>query len=270
MSIEETGTAPAPADTAPAVTPTTEAPAEQATTAEQADASATPAPAPEPKKVDARQRKIAELSYQLRERDRHIDRLIGLAEKQVQARQPAQENKPPRIEDFSTIDEYVDAKLEYREKQGKANTPAEPERQDNNHAATANAAAQELMLTGSDKYDDFEEVVFAPNVQISPFMADAILNLDEPDMKAEVAYYLAKNPKEAAQIARYAPVRQAAEIGKLEMKLSAKSEPQKKPSAAPEPIKPVNAGRQVNDTLPSDNDDIKTWLKKRNKLMGRP
>jgi hypothetical protein len=261
---DETGTAPATADTAPAVTQTPEAPAEQATTA---PADAEPKPAAEPKKVDPRQRKIAELSYRLREQDRRIDQLIGLSDKQVQSRQSAQEDEPPRIEKFSTIDEYVDAKLEYREKQKQAKAP-EPARQD--HSQAVNAAAQELVMSGSDKYEDFEEVVFAPNVQITPYMADAILNLDEPDMKAEVAYYLAKNQKEALQISRLAPSRQAAEIGKLEMKLSSKPEPQKKPSSAPEPIAPVNAGRNVNDTTLKDSDDIKTWLKNRNKLMGRP
>lgn len=268
MTDELPGTVPASTDVAPATPNTTEVPGDTAQTPPaQAEAEASTAPAPEPKKVDPRQRKIAELSYRLREQDRHIDRLIGLAEKQVSARQPA-EDKPPRIEDFSTIDEYVDAKLEHRERQKTAK--AEPARaEQDNHAAEAKAARDDLIMTGSEKYEDFEEKVFSQDVRITPYMADAILNLDEPDMKADIAYYLASNPKEALQISRLHPGRQAAEIGKLEMKLASKTEPQKKPSAAPEPIKPVSSASKVNDVDPSDKDDINTWFKKREKQLGR-
>ena len=267
MSIEEQVTAPV-ADVATATTITDETQGEIAqTTPEKSEAEAVPASQPDPKKTDPRQRKIAELSYRLREQDRHIDRLIGLAEKQVSARQP--EDKPPKIEDFGTIDEYVDAKLEHRERQktGKAEQAKTEQARTEDRSGGVSAIAQELILSGSEKYEDFEEKVFSPDVRISPIMADAILSLDDPAMRADVAYYLASNTKEAIQISRLHPARQAAEIGKLEMKLASKPEP-KKPSLAPVPITPVGGNNTPADEI-APTMEYEKFLKVRYRQLGR-
>lgn len=258
-----TGTPPESGDTAPAV-PSGETPI--TTDAKAPDAAPNPAPAPEPKKVDPRQRKIAEMAYEVRELKRQNDRLLGLVER---GNVPAQPGQPPRIEDFKSIDEFLDARDQYRDQMREQKAPkreAEPNQQ--RFVEAVKAATEDLRSTGTEKYEDFEEVVFDDSVKITPPMRDAILELDDLDVQTEVAYYLGKNPKEALRISKLSPIRQIAAIGKLEATLSAKPAPQKRPSAAPAPIQPVGGGNTPTDEiLPTE--DFESFLKKRNKQLGR-
>lgn len=87
------------------------------------------------------------------------------------------------------------------------------------------------------KYDDFEQVAYNPNVRITTAMAETI---QSSDIGPDVAYYLGSNPKEADRISRLSPLQQAREIGKIEAVVSA-TPPVKKSSNAPAPIAPVTA-----------------------------
>jgi hypothetical protein len=251
-----TGTPPASGDTAPAVpsgeTPTT-------TDAKAPDAAPNPAPAPEPKKVDPRQRKIAEMAYEVRELKRQNDRLLGLVER---GNAPAQPGQPPRLEEFNSIDEFLDARDNYRDglKVQKPTREAEPNQQ--RFVEAVKAATEDLRSTGTEKYEDFDEVVFDDSVKITPPMRDAILELEDLDVQTEVAYYLGKNPKEALRISKLSPIRQIAAIGKLEATLTAKPQPQKRPSAAPAPIEPVGGASTVFDPLAAAKSD-KEWIQAR-------
>lgn len=88
-----------------------------------------------------------------------------------------------------------------------------------------------------DKYEDFEQVAYNPNLRITDVMAQTI---QASDIGPDVAYYLGTNPKEADRISRLSPFLQAKEIGKIEAKLS-DNPPAKKTSNAPAPIAPVTA-----------------------------
>ena len=83
---------------------------------------------------------------------------------------------------------------------------------------------------------DFEAVAHNPDLTITPVMADAIR---ESHRGAEIAYYLGKNPAEAAKIASLPPVSQAMAIAHLEARLGAI---QTNMSRAPEPV-PTLSGR---------------------------
>ena len=88
-----------------------------------------------------------------------------------------------------------------------------------------------------DKYDDFEQVAYNPNLPITDAMAMAI---QASDVGPDVIYHLGVNVKDAQRISRLDPILQAREIGMIEARLSA--EPTfKKTSNAPAPIAPVNA-----------------------------
>jgi hypothetical protein len=87
------------------------------------------------------------------------------------------------------------------------------------------------------KYDDFEQVAYNPNLRVTDVMAETIKS---SDMGPDLAYWLGSNPKEADRISRLSPLLQAREIGKIEAKL-ADNPPQKKTSSAPDPIRPVTA-----------------------------
>ena len=84
---------------------------------------------------------------------------------------------------------------------------------------------------------------------VSPFVEEELDSLSqqarfavtESDSGPKLLYHLASNPDIAERIAKLSPLRQVAELGKLEDKLAAV--PAKKVSSAPEPITPVKAGR---------------------------
>lgn len=106
-----------------------------------------------------------------------------------------------------------------------------------------------------DKYDDFEQVAYNPNLRITTVMAETI---QTSEVGPDVAYYLGSNPKEADRISRMPPILQAKEIGKIEAKLVS-NPPVKKTSNAPAPISPVTArssGAPAYDT--TDPRSIKT------------
>ena len=98
-----------------------------------------------------------------------------------------------------------------------------------------------------DKYDDFEQVAYNPNLPITAVMAETI---QHSEVGPELAYYLGSNPKDAERISRLTPFMQAKEIGKIEAKL-ADNPPVKKTTSAPAPISPVTArstGAPSHDT----------------------
>ena len=99
------------------------------------------------------------------------------------------------------------------------------------------------------KYDDFEQIAYNPNLRVTDVMAETIKS---SDIGPDLAYWLGSNPKEADRISRLSPLLQAREIGKIEAKITA--EPfQKKTSSAPEPIRPVTA-RAVNPGVTDTTD----------------
>jgi len=103
-----------------------------------------------------------------------------------------------------------------------------------------NAKANELYGE-AEKLPGFDADIFESI--LTPAIANAILN--GGDIAPKLMAYLSENPKDAERIANLVPARQAAEIGKLEVKLSeAKTVTASK---APAPMKPVGSkGGQVH------------------------
>ena len=101
--------------------------------------------------------------------------------------------------------------------------------------------------TARDKYDDFDQVAYNPNLPVTEYMAQSI---QASDIGPDVLYFLGSNPREAERIARLNPILQAKEIGKIEASLSS-NPPVRKTSTAPAPIAPVTpraSGASVLDT----------------------
>lgn len=234
---------------------------------EQVDAASEKAATPEPKKVDPRQRKIAELAYQNRELERRFDRMLSLVEQQIKTKPTAEQ--PPKLEDYQDIGDYVRANYEYLDKQKAKPAESRPNPEQEEYQSRVQYARQELIDSGSEKYEDFEDVVTAENVKITPVMRDAIFSLDDPDVKAELTYYLGKNPKESARISKLEPIRQVAEIGKLEAKLSLADPQAKRPSKAPSPINPVGGGSTAPNDIIEPEMSFEKFMKVRNKQLGR-
>jgi hypothetical protein len=93
----------------------------------------------------------------------------------------------------------------------------------------------------------------------------AIMSSDNGE---DVAYHLGKNLKEASRIASLDPLRQVLAIGALSAKLTLDPPKPKQPSKAPAPITPVS-GKEVASEEISDKDEMKDFIRKRNKQLGR-
>jgi hypothetical protein len=259
------------APAAPAVTPAAPvAPADPTPAVPDAQSAtpADPAAPAQPRKVDGRVRRINELTYQLREAERRAERQEALlAEAIKRTGSTGTPTARPKLESFKTFEEYEDAREAWREAQrvaakapAAAPQPTEPPDAQQYHQERA-----ALIEEGSEKYEDFEDVVANPDLKLSVPMGSYIL---ESDHRVELAYFLGQNPKESARIARLSPLRQVAELARLEDKISSKPAA-KRPSAAPAPVTPVG-GSAASDSNPSTADDIGTWIKKRNaQVRGR-
>ena len=170
----------------------------------------------------------------------------------------------PKLADFDYDPEkYAAAKAEYATKK------AETELATKQRTAAQQAEHQRLVSAwdakvdrAEGKYDDFTEVVgdLQPN---SPFVA-AIMEADNGE---DIAYHLGKNPKEAERIAKLPPLSQIREIGKLEAKLAATPEKPKAPSKAPAPIAPLTGTTPAASASPSERDDMRDWMRKRQKQV---
>jgi hypothetical protein len=138
---------------------------------------------------------------------------------------------PGRPQDYRAPEDYTRAIAEQAVREAGAGMLA---RQAAQAQAFAARAAQEAWTEASaefrQKVPDFDAVAHNPNLTITPVMADAIR---ESGRGAEIAYYLGKNPAEAAQIAGLPPVSQATAIARLEGRLATGASPL---TRAPQPV----------------------------------
>lgn len=148
-----------------------------------------------------------------------------------QARQQPTDIAP---EQFETYEDYAEALAERKAQELLARREAEQQQR------AYLEAYHDREEVARDKYDDFEQVAYNPNLPVTEAMARAI---QASEIGPDVLYHLGSTPSEAARISRLDPILQAREIGKIEARLSA-DPPVKKTSNAPAPIAPVTARSQ--------------------------
>lgn len=105
---------------------------------------------------------------------------------------------------------------------------------------------------GSDKYDDFDDVVRGNDVPFTKHIRDAMLLIDNP---ADVAYKLGKNRSELSRISQLPPVDQAREVNKLSFALmggqsgkASSAASSGNPMNSPRPNPASNSGAVGNNT----------------------
>jgi hypothetical protein len=126
---------------------------------------------------------------------------------------------PGRPQDYSAPEEYTRAVAEQAVREVGADMLARQAAQAQGLAAkAAQDAWTEVTADFRQRVPDFDAVAHNPNLTVTPIMADAIR---ESVRGAEIAYYLGKNPAEAAEIAALPPVSQATAIARLEGRLGA-------------------------------------------------
>lgn len=160
---------------------------------------------------------------------------------EMEARQPAQPSYDLSPEQFDTYEDYADALAERKAEELLA------KRETAKQTQALQEQYYEREETARDRYDDFDQVAYNPNLPVTDVMAQSI---QASDVGPDVLYWLGTNPKEAVRISRLNPILQAKEIGKIEASLTS-APPVRKSSTAPAPIAPVTpraSGGAVYDT----------------------
>lgn len=172
----------------------------------------------------------------LKETEARLQRLENLAKG----------SQPPKQEDYPNYDDFLAAKMAHTsmaalDSRQKAELEKELERQTQEIEGISQREQREMAQNWADqadearaKYVDFDKVVSAPDVPISPSMAKVIT---ASDVGADVAYWLGTNKAEAARISQMSDLDMARHIGAIEARLSM---PQvKTQTTAPDPVTPV-------------------------------
>ncbi len=164
---------------------------------------------------------------------------------------------PGRPQDYSAPEEYSRAVAEHAVREVGADMFARQAAQAQEFAAkAAQEAWSETTADFRQKVPDFDAVVQNPNLTVTPMMADAIR---ESSRGAEIAYYLGKNPAEAAQIAGLSPVSQATAIARLETRLASNGT---SVSRAPQPVGTLS-GRGGSAGTPLEDMDFEEYRRAR-------
>ena len=149
----------------------------------------------------------------------------------------------PQLASFENVEDYVEAVADWKLDQRDQGTKQSKEAQQQEATRTK----VQGIFAEAEKVEGFDREAF-DELPVSDAMAFAIM---DSDIAPKLVVHFTNNPKEAERIASLSPARQAAEIGKLEVKLSV-AEQKVKASSAPAPIKPLgNRGGAVNKSIES-------------------
>lgn len=216
--------------------------------------------------VEPKQEEAAPKTFTQAEVDALIQRrLVKEARRQARnAEQTARERvlaNEPKRDDFRDDEAFSQAQIEHLAEKKAAEKLAQREREEQRERSAE--AFLEQSEKAQERYPDFQVVVGNPSLAINENMVEFIA---DSDVGADLAYYLGKNPMKAAAIAQMSPVKAARELSRLEAEIASK--PKATPSKAPEPITPVGTrGKASATALPSDEDDIDTWMRKERDRM---
>lgn len=211
-------------------------------------------------------RKNAEIAAARTEARIFKERLEQL-EAQARPQQP-KDASAPRLEQYEDFESYMQARDDYVAAMAEKRFEAKQTKAQQEEAARKAQEKQSSVLTSwqdkqiaaAEKYADFEDVVSESDAPVTPSMSQAIV---ESDLGADIAYYLAQHPDEAKAIAKLSPIRQIAEIGKLEVKVSAPAV--RKPTLTPPPVNPI--GTKAKAEKNPDEMPYEQWVKWRNEQL---
>ena len=161
--------------------------------------------------------------------------------------------KPVQREQFASDDEFEAEKTRRHIRAEAIAVASQTEMAAGSQAAVE--AYRERVAEFSQDHPDWFDLV--SKLVTTPQMEAAIV--DSP-RGAEISYYLAKHPGEAARIARLSPQAQDREIVRLESKELFES-PKPIKSSAPPPIKPIPAAAKAPA---SADDEYLQWVKEQN------
>ncbi len=213
-----------------------------------------------PKGVQKRIDRLTQEKYRLRA---ELDFLRSQQPQQAQPTQQAQQpSQAPKLEQYNSIEEYLDALADHKASQkfdhlAKEREAKESQTRQQQEVAKLHESYTKQTEQARQAYGDFDDVVQDPDLPISQAMAEAIMRSTNG---ADVAYYLGKNPDQAARIASLDPFSAAVEIGRIAATV-VRPQP-RKTSNAPPPIQPV--GARATPVTDPDKMSADEWIKWRN------
>ena len=235
-------------ETAPAEATTEEVKQEESATSEppEKEESETEQPSDEgtdtekPNRKPGAEKRIAQLTWQLKEQERRFQELESKLNQPKPAETPTEK---PTLESVgydegkyaAAMEEYlsnqIDTKLDSRL------TAKQQETAQRQAQETLAKQTSEFFKKGIEIADDFAETISDESLPVTDAMRDALFAIDKGP---EVLYHLANNRAEINRIAELPPYAQAVEIGRLEARMAIPGP--KSNSSAPSPIKPLSAG----------------------------
>ena len=212
----------------------------------------TPEPEPKHKKPSRAQERIKDLVARAKEADR-VKEQAEARLKKAEARLARYEAPEPKPSDYELGEDDYRFVSDLAAFKAAQNGKTEDEQEARDAKADAEANAQQVAQVRHQTFmeranefkgsaPDFEEVAFNQTTQISDLMRDIIV---DSEYGPQLAYFLGKNPMEAASIAGMTSEREVARnLGRIEASF-ASSRP-RQVTKAPTPIKPVATGGGSN------------------------
>lgn len=152
----------------------------------------------------------------------------------------------PKLADFDSVEEYVEARETYLRKELLAEVESAAVRKANQQS-TQNSYMQKVVAAKSELHDWDEVMEEAGDEPTAP---ETVQFCMDSEIGPRIAYHLAKHPEFHDKLNAMSPVRRVAELGKLEDKLQTKSKPVAKPiSKAPAKLSEVKGSAAL--TAPS-------------------
>ena len=213
------------------------------------------------------QERINELTRQRHEKERALDEAKQEAEywkKQATQSKPEQQPQPqsgkPQWDQYDSNEEYLEALSNYQLDQRLSAREAEQAQKAQQQKA---AELQRTFMERAEKLEveDFVDVVYNPDLQISPEMTRLAF---ESEKGPEILYHLGQNPAEAARIAAMDAAQAGRAIGMLEAQLSLPKA--KTITSAPPPIKPIS-GTGEPPTIDQEKMTPEQWRDWRNEQL---
>jgi hypothetical protein len=180
------------------------------------------------------------------------------AETKVEA--PVKAEAKPKVDDFATHAEYVEAISEYSAKKAVADFKAEQNAEKaKTHQQTAAQTYQGKLKEFRAATPDFDEVLADADMDVGRAVLDEIFSHEQGPA---LAYYLAKNLDEAERLKKLPPVALAREVGRLESRfVTAPSKTTATVTKAPAPPNPVGKSTSTSTKDPGEMNlrDYEAW-----------
>ena len=189
----------------------------------------------------------------------YAEKLESLTRQPQAQHQEAKQDGKPQLSQFERVEDYVEAVADWKLQAREQAQARQSEEQKVKQFQSEIQAKAQSVFEKAEEDPEFDNEAFE-HLPVSEPMAYAIM---DSELAPKLMVYLTKNPDEVDRIGKLSPARQAAEIGKLEVKLTTKETKEVKVSKAPAPIDPIgNKGSSSKDPSDMTDAEFATWRRR--------